>query len=110
MSHTLQRFKVAYKGGNLEKNLLQSLGIPSINLELIEGFQSFKNYAVQENQTWYFGYYCGQHKFLDPPETPVLHCPQMETAYYRDQIIEVSISILIQTMRKRVVLKLVFFC
>ncbi len=80
-----ERDVVAYKGGSIERILLQSLGIPSLNLEDF-GIQSFHTLPPEE-RSWFSDYYCGQHRFSEGVGI-FSHCPRMETAFYRNEVFQ----------------------
>ena len=71
-SRTQQHTTVAYKGGCLEKNLLNELQIPCVNLE------DFGCPKVEKLMGMDEGFTCGRHK------KPTHHCPKQETyLFYR---------------------------
>ena len=71
-SRTQQHTTVAYKGGCLEKNLLNELQIPCVNLEDFGCPKVEKRVGMDE------GFTCGRHK------KPTHHCPKQETyLFYR---------------------------
>ena len=61
---------VAYKGGHLEKDLLDKMGLPSINLEELG--------CPKADSLWnqYKGTSCGHHK---TDLFKMVHCPKQET-------------------------------
>ena len=63
---------VAYKGGHLEKDLLDNMGLPSFNLEECG--------CPKAEFLWLAGYTaeksCGHHKAAN---TQFIHCPKQET-------------------------------
>ena len=82
---THDRFRVAYKGGEYERLILEKLGIPSIDLETfcecpqrVEGDDFLK-----QNQ-------CGFHLY-----NPLgyRHCASAEVAFYRQWLVEQSITV-----------------
>ena len=60
---------VAYKGGNIERDLLKKLNIPGINLEV---FGCPKAESLFNKLAWLET--CGQHIGTDPYK----HCPKVE--------------------------------
>lgn len=79
---TPDHFIVAYKGGNLEKDLLNWLQIPSLNLEDF-GCPSFHSATQVEKDE--FPISCGQHRYALNGD---YHCPIKETAFYRSWVTE----------------------
>ena len=66
---------VAYKGGHLEKDLLDKMGLPSINLEEFG--------CPKADSLWSWGYTteksCGHHK---TDLFKMIHCPKQETFFF----------------------------
>ena len=62
---------VAYKGGHIEKDLLDSLGLPSCDLEIYgcPKFEMLRDYSTVQQ--------CGHHK-----DSSKHHCPVVETACF----------------------------
>ena len=76
---------IAYKGGRFEKNLLDQLNIPAIDLSDFD-CPSFKHLTASEREK-YSHLNCGQHRFLrDGAHT--FHCATMEVAFHRDWLID----------------------
>ena len=63
---------VAYKGGNVEKNLLDDLKIPSLNLEEL----GCPKVEVLAEEAPYVYEHCGHHKNL------TIHCPKKEVLLF----------------------------
>ena len=63
---------IAYKGGHLEKDLLDKLGLPSINLEELGCPKADSLWSKTENH----GACCGHHK---KDLFKMEHCPKQET-------------------------------
>lgn len=63
---------IAYKGGHIEKDLLDKIGLPSVNLEDFG--------CPKADSLWSWGYTteksCGYHK---PDTFKFIHCPKQET-------------------------------
>ena len=76
-AQTSTRYIVAYKGGCIEKQHLNKLGIPNVNLEI---FGCPKYNILKEN---YQGNSCGFHK-------KNLHCPKVEVEAFRKWVVENS--------------------
>ena len=68
-----ERSVIAYKGGQYERNLLASVGIPSINLEK---FGCPKAEVLIKRMFWLET--CGNHIVNDA----YLHCPKVEVEAY----------------------------
>lgn len=68
---------IAYKGGTYEKNLLQELEIPSVDLELFSCPPARKSVIIEN----YRAFACGFHNFC---RQGYLHCPSIETAFYSE--------------------------
>ncbi len=68
---------LGYKGGNIEKNLLTELNIPSINLELY-GCPKADN--IFPEMVWLES--CGQHNPLKNTTDTYRHCPKVEVEAY----------------------------
>lgn len=65
---------VAFKGGHVERNFLNALNIPNINIELY-GCPKFNEITKTES---YNIKSCGRHR--DPDKH---HCPKVETFYFK---------------------------
>lgn len=72
-----QRYMIAFKGGNLERDLLDWLNIPFVNLEEF-GCPSFHTIPPEERKQ--FTISCGQHHYAPRGED---HCSMKETSFYR---------------------------
>lgn len=85
-----KRYMIAFKGGNLERNLLDWLNIPYINLEEF-GCPSFHMIPQEEREQ--FTKSCGQHRYAQRGED---HCSIKETSFYRfwtlQQLFKKSVS------------------
>ena len=68
---------IAYKGGHFEKDLLERLGVPSVNLER---FGCQKASELIGDLVWLET--CGHHLVKDA----YFHCPQVEVEAYADSI------------------------
>ena len=79
-SRTQQHTTVAYKGGCLEKNLLNELQIPCVNLEDFGCPKIETLVAIGLNP----GFSCGHHT------QPQLHCPKQETYLFYQWMQSVS--------------------
>ena len=77
---TSERWLVAYKGGCLEKNLLNELQIPCVNLEDFGCPKIETLVAIGLNP----GFSCGHHT------QPQLHCPKQETYLFYQWMQSVS--------------------
>ena len=79
-----ERYRVAYKGGNLEKRLLEWLRIPSLNLEdyCCPSFESLPSH-IRES----YPVSCGQHRYCKKGPD---HCPIRETSFYRRWLLSVA--------------------
>jgi len=66
---------VAYKGGHLEKDVLDKMGLPSVNLEDFG--------CPKADSLWSWGYTteksCGYHI---PSKFKFIHCPKQETYFF----------------------------
>ena len=82
---TSSRYLIAYKGGVIEKNLLYSLGIPSLDLEKYH-IPPFHSLSANDYR-WYDELCCNQHHYLENT-VRVNHCPRMEVAYLRDIMVQ----------------------
>ena len=78
---TDERRHIAFKGGLIEKKILNSLDIPWIDLESIPEFPTFRKSVRLED----INYSCGNH--LHSP-CGVYHCASAETLYYRDVLMK----------------------
>jgi hypothetical protein len=76
---TTSRFRVGYKGGQAERKLLDSLDIPSINLEMLH----VPAYRRQLNVHHQYKS-CGNHTFAPGG---ALHCASVEVEFYRDHLL-----------------------
>jgi hypothetical protein len=68
---------IAYKGGSFERTLLEKLGIPSFNLELL-GCPKAEN--IYHEMVWLEC--CGQHTLLKNKNETYKHCPRVEVEAY----------------------------
>lgn len=73
------KFLVAFKGGHVEKDLLQKMGYPYVNLENF-GCPKFDFLPWPEVPD------CGYHKKLKKGET--VHCPQVECVAFAEWVKE----------------------
>ena len=79
-----ERFAIAFKFGNIERDLLQWLRIPAMNLEDF-GCPSFHCIPPAERRAFTENVLsCGQHRFAG--ERANDHCPIRETTFYRNWI------------------------
>ena len=81
-TRTTKRFVVAYKGGQLEKDLLHTLQIPSLNLETF-GCPALEKLSP-EMIISYNDLDCGQHRFHTSGH---LHCPMKKTVFFIDWLL-----------------------
>lgn len=80
---TPDRYVIAYKGGYFERQMLQQLQIPYLNLEDV-GCQTYSSLPSIE-KAFYIPFDCGQHRYAIAGE--VDHCAAKEVAFYRQWIL-----------------------
>jgi len=79
---TPEQYIIAYKGGNFERQILQHLNIPHINLEEV-GCPAYGSLSMEE-KAFYTHFDCGQHRHANGD---VDHCPAKEVSFYRHWIL-----------------------
>ena len=80
-AQTRERFRVAYKGGTVERSLLEKLAIPSLNLEDLTGGCPKRS----DGENILKVYECGFHSHC---RDGYRHCASAEVVFYRNWLLK----------------------